>query len=321
MGHLVYTDSRGSANNSPTMNNPQRCQELEKKFGIPGVLRFEDSAGGLVRATVSGPHAGASMYLQGAHIAEWTPRGQRPVLFTSSRSLFTPGKAIRGGVPIIFPWFGARGVGKPGPAHGFARTLEWEFENAEMADGGRVSVGLVLKANEVTRGLGYDGFQLRFRASFAETLEMELEARNDSAAELAFEEALHSYFAIADIDRAWVTGLEGTEYIDKTDGFRRKRLGNEPVRISKETDQVHLNTQAACTIHDPVWERRIVVEKSGSDSTVVWNPWIEKTRGMSDMAPEDWREMICIETANASDNAVRLAPGAVHTLRAAVRVE
>ena len=118
-----------------------------------------------------------------------------------------------------------------------------------------------------------------------------------------------------------VSGLEGTTYIDKTDGFQRKSQRNEPIRIAKECDQVHLSTPATCTIHDAAWNRRIFVEKSGSNSTVVWNPWIEKTQTMADMAPDDWKEMICVETANAAENAVRLAPGESHRLTALIRLE
>jgi glucose-6-phosphate 1-epimerase len=132
---------------------------------------------------------------------------------------------------------------------------------------------------------------------------------------------LHTYFAIADIHQVSVSGLEGTTYIDKTDGLKCKEQGNEPLRIAKETDQVHLSTKATCVIHDPVWNRSIIVEKSGSDSTVVWNPWIDKTKGMTDMVPDDWREMICVETANAADNAIHLPPGASHKLAAAIRIE
>jgi glucose-6-phosphate 1-epimerase len=296
------------------------AEELDRHFGIPDVLWFEGEPGGLLRAVISTPEAEGAVYLQGAHVTHWTPRGQRPVLFMSSKSLFTTGKAIRGGVPIIFPWFGARGDGKPGPAHGFARSMAWEVESTK-AEGSNVTVCLVLKPNDATRALGYDAFHLRFCVTFGEALAMELETRNESAQELIFEEALHSYFAIGNIEQAHVTGLEGTTYIDKTDGFKRKPQGNAPVRVAKETDQVHLNSQDACIVHDAEWQRRILIDKSGSESTVVWNPWIEKTAGMSDMAPADWREMICVETANAADNAVHLPAGGSHTLKTVVRVE
>ena len=295
--------------------------ELARQFDIPHALRWEASPGGLVRAVISTPAADADLYLQGAHVTHWTPRGQRPVLFVSPNSLFAPGKAIRGGVPIIFPWFGGRGDGKPGPAHGFARSMEWAIEGARLRDDERMEITLALAPNDATRDLGYAAFHLRFRVTVGAELEMELETRNDAKEPLAYEEALHTYFAIADIQQASVSGLEGTTYIDKTDGFKRKQQGNEPVRIAKETDQVHVSTQATCVVHDPLWNRRIMVEKSGSGSTVVWNPWSDKTKGMSDMTPGAWKEMICVETANAADNAVHLAPGASHKLTASIRVE
>src|ERR1700730_10047633 len=134
-------------------------------------------------------------------------------------------------------------------------------------------------------------------------------------------EALHSYFAVGDIAQVAVSGLEGTTYIDKTDGLKRKQTGNEAIRLTKETDQVHLNTTATCVVEDALWQRRIVIEKAGSESTVVWNPWAEKTKGLKDMAPEEWREMICVEAANAVDNAVMVASGREHLMRVDIRVE
>jgi glucose-6-phosphate 1-epimerase len=291
------------------------------RFDIPETLRLETTPGGLARAVVSTPAAEAEIYLQGAHIVQWTPREQQPVLFVSPRSLFVQGKAIRGGVPIIFPWFGARSDGKPGPSHGFARTSEWSVEETRLREDGRLEIALALEPNDTTRGFGYATFQVRFRAIVGPELELELETRNSGEQPLTYEEALHTYFRIADIHRASVSGLEGTTYIDKTDGFKRKTLGPEPMRIAAETDQVHLSTKATCCIDDPVWNRRIIIEKTGSDSTVVWNPWIEKTKSMSDMAPDDWKEMVCVETANVADNAIHLSPGASHKLAASIRVE
>jgi glucose-6-phosphate 1-epimerase len=292
-----------------------------ESFGIPNALRFEDTPGGLVRAVVSTPQAEADIHLQGAHVAHWTPRGRRPVLFVSPKSLFARGKAIRGGVPVIWPWFGGRGGGLPGPAHGLARTTEWSLVSTRKRDDGAVEINLALTPNDVTRNLGFDSFRVHFRAAIGSSLELELVTHNESAKPLVYEEALHSYFSVADIHEVSVTGLEGTTYIDKTDGFKQKREGTDPMRIAKETDQVHLNTKATRVIHDPVWKRRIVISKTGSDSTVVWNPWIEKTKGLSDMAPEDWREMICVETANAADNAVMLPAGGSRTLRTVITVE
>ena len=255
------------------------------------------------RVIISTPEAEAEIYLQGAHIAQWTPRGHRPVLFMSSRSMFAPGKAIRGGVPVIFPWFGPRSDGQPGPAHGFARTLPW----TQQAEG--------------IFELIHEGYRLRFTVTVGASLQMELEVRNDSGKAVVFEEALHTYLSVADIRSVELDGLQGTTFIDKTDGMKRMVQPAEPIRIAKETDQVHLNTQSTCVVTDPVWNRRIVIEKTGSDSTVVWNPWIEKTAKMADMAPDEWRNMICVETANAADNAVSLEPGATHKLTAEIFID
>ena len=291
------------------------------QFKIPSALCFEETPDGLQHAVIATPLAEGDLYLQGAHLTHWTPRGQQPVLFVSPQTLFAPGKAIRGGVPVIFPWFGARGDGKPGPAHGFARTLGWALEGTRLRDDGTVEITLALSPNEVARNFGFAAFHLRLRVAIGLSLEMELETRNLGAEPLLFEQALHTYFAVGDARQVSVSGLAGTTYIDKTDGFKRKSLGSDPLRLAKETDQVHLNTKAACVIHDPVWNRRILVEKIGADTTVVWNPWAEKAQTMSDMAPESWKEMICVETANVADNAVHLPPGGSHNLRLSIRVE
>jgi len=293
---------------------------MNHPFEIPNAVRFESGPGGLVRAIVSTPAVEGELYLHGAHVTRWTPRGQRPVLFLSSKSLFAPDKAIRGGVPVIFPWFGARSDGQPGPAHGFARTQAWTVLETQLRDDGTVEIALSLAPNKTSRDLGFTDFQLRLRVIFGAVLEMELETHNHASTPLVYEQALHTYFAISDVRQVAVSGLENTAYIDKTGGFQRRVQGDTPLRISKETDQVHQSTTASCVIHDPEWNRRIIVEKSGSNTTVVWNPWIEKTKSLADMATDEWQQMICVETVNAAGDAVHLAPGATHKMRASIRL-
>jgi glucose-6-phosphate 1-epimerase len=224
-------------------------------------------------------------------------------------------------VPLVFPWFGPRGGGQAGPMHGFARIMEWTVAGSRRRPDGVVEFDLTLGPDDTTREFGFSDFQLAFHAAVGPQLEMSLEVRNSSGAALPFEAAMHTYFAVGDIQQVAISGLEGTTYIDKTDNFQRKSQPAMPIRIAKETDQVHVNTTATCVIGDPAWQRRIVVEKSGSSTTVVWNPWIEKTRTLGDMTPEDWRGMLCVETANAGEDAVQLAPGASHRMSATIRVE
>jgi glucose-6-phosphate 1-epimerase len=298
----------------------QSKTELREKFGIEDMLRFEETSTGLVRAVVTTAEADADVYLQGAHVAHWAPKSQKPVLFVSSRSEFAPGKAIRGGIPVVFPWFGPRGGGMPGPSHGFARTALWRLRSAQKT-GGQVKVVFVLAPKDLAETFGYADFHLQLRVVIGAELQMELRVHNQSEKQLKYEEALHSYFAVGDIGQVSISGLEGTTYIDKTDGMKRKRVGNEPLQLTKETDQIHVNTNATCMVDDALWQRRIVIEKSGSESTVVWNPWTGKTKSLKDMAPEEWREMVCVESANAADNAVTVAPGREHLMRVIIRVE
>lgn len=251
----------------------------------------------LESVVISTPEAEGEIYLQGAHVARWIPRGERPVLFLSSKSAFELRKAIRGGVPIIFPWFGPRSDGLPGPAHGLARTALWERDG----DAFRLKV---------------ERFDLRFVVKMGAALEMSLEVTNEGPDEARFEEALHTYLAVGDVRQVSVTGLEGVEYLDKTDGFKRKLQGAEPLRLTKATDSVYLKTASTCEVTDPVWNRRIVAEKSGSASTVVWNPWA----GMADLGSDEWQGMICVETANVGENAIVLAAGATHRMTATIGV-
>ena len=320
--------------------------ELEKKFAIPGVLRFEKTASGLVAARVTAPAAEATVFLQGAHVTHWKPNGQAPAIFLSQRAEFVPGKPIRGGVPIIFPWFADRHDGKAGPQHGFARISEWELAFAGMSgpsSGQELHLAFTLAPNELSRSLGFDHFKLGYRVSIGRKLTLELGVQNDSGnggargggpaaatakadqaaegAPLVFEEALHTYYAVADAQQVSIDGLGGTEYIDKVDDFKRKRQAEGPLKFQGRTDRPYLNTQATCVLHDPTGGRKITVAKFGSNSTVVWNPWKEFTATMVDMEPDAWLHMTAIETANVGEDAVTLKPGETHTMRAEISIE
>ena len=283
---------------------------------------IDKGQGGLERARVSGPRADAEVYLQGAHVTQWTPRGaSAPVLFCSARAVYAPGKAIRGGVPLIFPWFGAHATDRSKPMHGFARARAWRLIKAEPAPDGTVVIDLGLDDDESTRALWPHAFRARYRVTVGDTLGMALDVTNTGRAPFSFEAALHTYLTVGDIRTASVGGLENTRFIDKVDAMTRKRHGAEPLRLTGETDRVFLGTPARCVVDDPTLRRRLSVDKTGSVSTVVWNPWSVKAAEMADLEPEDWRRMICVETANAADDAVTLAPGATHGMTATIRVE
>jgi D-hexose-6-phosphate mutarotase len=149
---------------------------------------------------------------------------------------------------------------------------------------------------------------------------MTLRVQNPGDTPFTFEEALHTYFEIGDVRRASIVGLEQTAYIDKVANFAEKRQGDAPVTLVGETDRIYLNTRAACTIHDPTWNRQTTVAKENSEDTVVWNPWADKAKAMADFGDDEWPHTVCVETCNVRDAKITLAPGKAHEMRAVIRV-
>jgi D-hexose-6-phosphate mutarotase len=290
------------------------------RFDLPGAARFHAGPGGLTVLDVTTPLATARIFTQGAHVAAWTPAGAQPVLFTSRQSHFAPGRAIRGGVPVCFPWFASRADAPQAPAHGFVRNAEWMVESLTAEPDGAITVVFTIGDREVSHALWAHQFRARHRVRIARALEMAFEVENLAAAPFTYEAALHTYLTVGDVRQAAITGLEGVTFIDKADGALRKSQPAEPLRFTGETDRVFLDTPASVTLHDPVLERRIVVKKGGSLTTVVWNPWIAKATAMADFGDDEWPGMACIETANAGENAITLAPGATHLMSATISV-
>jgi glucose-6-phosphate 1-epimerase len=295
--------------------------DLRKRFATPGVT-FEPGQGGLARVSVATPAADAHVYLHGAHVTHYQPRGRRPVLFMSGSSHFAPGKPIRGGVPVILPWFGANAKDAKAPAHGFARTQAWNLREVKRREGdGAVNVSLSLRPSPASHALWPHEFEATFDVTVGAALEMALHVRNTGASAFTFEEALHTYLAVNDVRKVTVEGLAGRQYIDKVDGAKRKTQPPGAMRIEGETDRVYLNTPDTVTVNEQTpGGRRLSVWKQNSAAIVVWNPWVAKAAAMADFGDDEWPGMICVETANVADHAVTLAPGQSHVMRAVVRV-
>jgi glucose-6-phosphate 1-epimerase len=289
------------------------------KLDLPAGVMSDEGRGGLPRLRVATDRCTAELYLHGAHLCAWQPRSQpHPVLWMSQASRFEAGAPIRGGVPICFPWFGPKIGDASAPAHGIARINAWTLDRVEVERDGTAVITLSLASDARTRDAMPHDVALTFAVRLGDTLTMALTVANSGHAPLTFEEALHTYFAVSDVRQVRVEGLAGATFVDKTDGGTRKMQDDAVITISGETDRLFLNTLTAITLTDPGFGRRITVSKTGSLSSVVWNPWIAKSRAMSDFGDDEWPAMICIETANAADNAVTLTPGASHTMTAAI---
>src|SRR5579862_971147 len=288
-----------------------------RRFEIPGIAAVVEGNGGLQKVRITSPGAAGEIYLHGAHVTSWKPAGSEEVLFLSSQSRWELGRAIRGGMPICFPWFGDKADDPKAPAHGFVRTKEWQLESIAQAEDG-VTVSMFTQSDGDTKRWWPADFRLVYRVTFGPELKLELVIMNTRKTPLHFEEALHAYFRVGNVLNARVAGLDTVHYIDKTDSNRRKIQQGE-IAIVSETDRVYLNTVDAVNLEDPVLRRRTRVTKENSRTTVVWNPWIQKARSLSDFADDEWTQMVCIETSNVSDFGVDLAPGMQHRMTALVQ--
>lgn len=253
-------------------------------------------------------------------MTSYVPNGHEPVLFLSGLSRYEANKAIRGGVPVSWPWFADHPTDASKPAHGFARITDWTVRKTGILSDGETRITLGLADSETTRRLWNYSFELNLDISIGSALDLALTMKNTGGAPFSITSAFHSYFNISAISDITVHGLENTDYIDKVDGLKLKKQ-NGPIQISDETDRIYMHTDAECIIADPGFSRNIRIRKSGSISTVVWNPWEEKARSMSDLGDDDYLRFVCVETTNAGDDIIHIPPGGEHRLGLNVTVE
>ena len=296
----------------------QSAAALAQRFAIPGKADVVSGSGGLVKVVISAPQASGEMYLHGGHVTSWKPKGFDEVLYLSPHSLFQDGRAIRGGVPICFPWFGDKQGDPSAPAHGFVRTKGWQLDGIEV-EGQGIAVTMSTGSDDDTRKWWPFDFRLLCRATFGRELKLELTVANTGSSPFTFEEALHAYCAVGDAESAVVVGLDATRYIDKTDN-RIEKMQSGELRFTAETDRVYLDTERDLELVDATGKRRINVHKHDSRTTVVWNPWAEKSIALKDLGPGEWKNFACIETSNVDRCAVKLDPGQSHAMAAVISV-
>jgi len=274
--------------------------ELNAEFGIPGVLAFERGRGGLVFAKVSTPAAEAEICLYGGHVTSFVPVGERPVIWLSPEAIYREGKAIRGGIPICWPWFSAHPSDPEQPSHGVARISEWEVSGAARLDDETLQLRLSLP--------GEHGCELAVTVS--RRLSLELKTTNRSVGPMLFSAALHSYFQLGNIAEAKLEGLDGVAYLDDVDaGASGTKVQEGEIVIDREVDRRYLGTTADVLIHDASLGRTIRVAKTGSATTVVWNPWSNRAAQLEDMPDDGYTTMLCVEAANVGPDEITLAPG------------
>jgi glucose-6-phosphate 1-epimerase len=295
-------------------------QSLNESFAITEHISFGGGPGGWAMAEIHNAHAVASVSLCGGQALAFQPHGQAPVLWASGHNLYQAGRPIRAGIPICWPWFGPHPTDPSQPAHGFVRTASWSVLSVAALIDGATQIRLRIKDSDLEERRWPYSFDLRCVVTVGAELRVELIMRNPGDTPYTCGGALHSYFNVSDVNAIAIYGLDGCDYLDQVDG-RQRKTQHGPVTIGAETDRVYLDTAATCTIEDPGLGRRIRVAKSGSHTTVVWNPWIEKARRLADFGDEEYHSMVCVETANAEADRVTVAPGGEHRLVAVIGVE
>jgi D-hexose-6-phosphate mutarotase len=294
--------------------------ELNQRFAISSHVQFKEIAEGMIIAEVANQNALSNIALQGAHIATFQPRGEEPVIWLSPYAKFAPGKSIRGGAPICWPWFGPHKNDSKLPGHGYARTVPWDVLETKALPDGSTFLRFGLVESDATRAQWPNASTVQLEVTVGKALHVELITINTGNTAFELGEALHTYFHISDVDNMTIRGLDNCEYLDKVQDFARFTQ-KDGIVIKSEVDRVYVNTPDDCVIEDKGLKRAIRIAKYGSLSTVVWNPWTEKADKMGDFGTDGHRGMVCVESGNALENVVTLEPGEKHKLVADYSVE
>lgn len=278
-------------------------------MNLPDTVRLCEPVPGYPVFEIAHPKCTARVALHGAHVMSWQPVGEEEVLYLSPDAVFREGKAIRGGIPVCWPWFNRHPTDPEQPSHGLVRGRFWELLDAAEGPSGvtlRFGIRDGIWNAEVTIAAG-------------EELEVTLESKNASAAPIAVSGALHTYLGVSDIGQVRVVNLEECDYLDMV-GEPEMRTQKGDVAFDGEVDRIYDSTSSTLLVDD-VCKRGVLIEKSGSPSTVVWNPWVEKAAALGDLPDEDYRRFCCIEATIANNRAEIVMPGCSHLLMTRISLQ
>ncbi|WP_372809391.1 D-hexose-6-phosphate mutarotase [Litorivivens sp.] len=295
----------------------QSADNLRQLFPESPHWHFSESRAGFPLLHLIDGNTQATVSVYGAQLLSYCPAAQEDVLWLSDDARFQQGKSIRGGIPLCWPWFGPHPNDSDKPAHGFVRNRYWQL--TALTRVGDASLAR-FRLSEFDQTLYQPKLSLELEISVGDSLKVQLTTTNNSQESATVSSALHSYFAISDIGDIQITGLEDKPFRDAVNN-NSTCLQRGPIRFSGELDRVYQNVDAEICIHDPGLERVISISGTGSQSAVVWNPWVEKSLRLGDMGKDGYRNMVCVETANADQDARTLKPGATHHLVACIQVK
>lgn len=298
----------------------ERIEKLNKDFGIAEVLSFTKNETGFITAEVKASEGSAKILLYGAHAVSFIPNDEEELLWLSTKTEYEVGKPIRGGIPVCFPWFGQSPVDASLPKHGIARLMEWKMESARKLSNGNVEVLMSLESSDETYSLWPFEFKAIMKFEVGRKLSATLSVTNTGASEMQYSAALHTYFKVGSADSVSIEGLSGFNFYPN--GSTERRIQKDPYyTLDGFVDRCYVHHAQDCIIHDVSMERSIRAGKMGSNTTVLWNPWENGAKLISDMPDDGYQEFVCVEAANNFDDTIVLQPGNVHSTSVILEVD
>lgn len=295
-------------------------QQLNAKYGIANQVEFIEGKGGLPFIKINNGYASALISVYAGQVLSFKPENEPDdLMFVSDAAYYQSGKAIKGGAPVCWPWFGPDPEGLGRPAHGFVRNRLWSVAGTEATTEDEIMVVLNLMDSAETKAIWPPSFDLSLVVTVGDTLSLELITRNNGDRSFAITQALHTYFRIGDIRQVKVLGLENNKYLDKVDAGKEK-IQKGAVTITAEVDRIYTDVKRELIIDDAALGRQIQITNAGNKTAVVWNPWIDGCKKMADLKEDDYRRFLCVETANAAADIMNVDPGSETRLRANYRI-
>jgi len=292
-----------------------------REHEIRDELQFVEIEHGFTYAEINNARAHATISTYSGQVLSYRPKNQQEdLLFVSDQAYYEDGKAIKGGIPVCWPWFGADPDDQGRPAHGFVRNRQWEVSSSESLADGSTKVVMSLVDTDETRKIWPHPFRLDIEITVGDSLKVALVTHNSGDKSVTISQALHSYFHVGDISKVRVLGLDGTQYLDKVDDSARKTQAG-PVVIDGEVDRIYTGVTGELVIDDKSLGRKILITSSGCSTAVVWNPWSEIAASMGDLDDNAYRNMICVETANAGPETIEINAGGEYRLVAEYTIE
>jgi len=294
----------------------QSLEDLSAILADTPELTVSEPEPGFPVIEVQTPVSAATIALHGAQVRTWAPTDHPPVLYVSPKAKMTPGIPLRGGIPICWPWFGDHPEDSSKPAHGIARTRFWELVSGTL-EGKLATLVFKLVPDEETKKLFPHDFELTATIRIADKLRVKLQMKNTGEEAYKVSCALHTYLSLGDIDRIQLEGVKGSHYVDKLAEDDEPIYQEKNLQVKGEVDRIY-QSMSSVLIRDLDRYRSVFVDKAGSRSTVIWNPWKEKSKAIKDLPDKAYKEFICVECANAGTDKPNLHPNGSHTIETVI---